>query len=196
MKLPTNKMQSPILGTVSQSTPTKVGKILGELLTEHGFSAAYVSSVTGVPQPTITRIIAGRVKDPRSETLAPLARFFHLSVPQLRGEEPIVNVQIEDKEGSAIHAPPEILRLIAVWSRIPFSQRAPLLKYMKALTKTERREIIDDDVYVIDELGGAEGFTPDLFTMASPRYLDWESAQEQTNARRDTLKLRKSKDPA
>jgi transcriptional regulator with XRE-family HTH domain len=39
---------------------------------------------TGVPQPTIHRVLSGRVADPRDGTLRPLATFFGVSVEQLR----------------------------------------------------------------------------------------------------------------
>ena len=43
---------------------------------------------TGVPQPTIHRILSGKVKDPRDGTLRPLAAFFGVTVEQLRTQLP------------------------------------------------------------------------------------------------------------
>lgn len=43
---------------------------------------------TGVPQPTIHRVLAGKVEDPRDGTLRPLAEYFGVTVEQLRTELP------------------------------------------------------------------------------------------------------------
>jgi SOS-response transcriptional repressor LexA len=43
--------------------------------------------VTGVPQPTIHRILTGESTDPRTKTLQPLADFFGISVSDLRDRE-------------------------------------------------------------------------------------------------------------
>jgi transcriptional regulator with XRE-family HTH domain len=43
-----------------------------------------LSEATGVPQPTISRILTGKSEDPRDSTLRPLAEFFGLSLNQLK----------------------------------------------------------------------------------------------------------------
>jgi len=43
-----------------------------------------LSRNTGVPQPTIHRILSGRVGDPRDGTLRPLAEYFGVTVEQMR----------------------------------------------------------------------------------------------------------------
>ncbi|WP_447940118.1 LexA family transcriptional regulator [Pseudoxanthomonas mexicana] len=43
-----------------------------------------LSRNTGVPQPTIHRVLSGRVADPRDGTLRPLAEYFGVTVEQLR----------------------------------------------------------------------------------------------------------------
>lgn len=53
-------------------------------------SANELARQTGVPQSTITRILTGKVKDPRTKQVQAIARFFNLSVAQLRGEEPLM----------------------------------------------------------------------------------------------------------
>lgn len=43
---------------------------------------------TGVPQPTIHRVLSGKVEDPRDGTLRPLAMYFGVKVEHLRTKEP------------------------------------------------------------------------------------------------------------
>ncbi|WP_282270034.1 XRE family transcriptional regulator [Stenotrophomonas sp. PS02298] len=51
---------------------------------EGGLSENQLSRNTGVPQPTIHRILSGRVEDPRDSTLRPLAEYFGTTVESLR----------------------------------------------------------------------------------------------------------------
>jgi transcriptional regulator with XRE-family HTH domain len=54
------------------------------LLTESGISENDLAEQTGVPQPTINRILRGLSRDPRDGTLRPLAEFFGVTVEELR----------------------------------------------------------------------------------------------------------------
>lgn len=44
---------------------------------------------TGVPQPTVHRIVSGDSPNPHPASVAALANYFHISVAQLKGKEPI-----------------------------------------------------------------------------------------------------------
>lgn len=57
---------------------------LRQLMSVNLLSENELSRNCGVPQPTIHRILAKRVKDPRDRTLRPLANYFGISVEQLR----------------------------------------------------------------------------------------------------------------
>lgn len=61
---------------------------LRHLMRVHVISENQLSRNTSVPQPTIHRILAGRVADPRDGTLRPLATWFGVTVEQLRTELP------------------------------------------------------------------------------------------------------------
>lgn len=63
---------------------TLVGKNLDWLMSRRKMTAYDVQRATGVPQPTIHRIISGESADPRSRTLQPLADFFQISLADLR----------------------------------------------------------------------------------------------------------------
>lgn len=64
-------------------------------------SANELARRTGVPQPTITRILKGESQDPDTATLAPLARYYSITVSQLRGEEPLIR---DAKIRAVVHA--------------------------------------------------------------------------------------------
>lgn len=54
------------------------------LIDKHGTNPTALAALTGVPQPTIHRILTGESKDPRSSTLQPLADHFNVMVEFLR----------------------------------------------------------------------------------------------------------------
>lgn len=56
---------------------------LAHLLAQAGTSENALSEMTGVPQPTINRILNKKSKSPRDATLYPIASYFGISVEQL-----------------------------------------------------------------------------------------------------------------
>jgi transcriptional regulator with XRE-family HTH domain len=54
------------------------------LLDKAELSENALADKTGVPQPTINRILRGQSRDPRDSTLEPIAKFFRVSVEALR----------------------------------------------------------------------------------------------------------------
>lgn len=64
-----------------------VSENLAYLLAKNGMNATLLAGRTGVPQPTIHRILTGESADPRTSTLAPLADYFGVSVAWLRTPE-------------------------------------------------------------------------------------------------------------
>jgi len=61
-----------------------IAKTLDALMKKRKVSQYALAEATGVPQPTIQRILAGVSKDPKTATLDPLAKFFDLSTAELR----------------------------------------------------------------------------------------------------------------
>lgn len=57
---------------------------LAYLIRKHGTNPTQLAKATGVPQPTIKRILDGTSDDPRTNTLEPLANYFECSVEYLR----------------------------------------------------------------------------------------------------------------
>jgi len=96
---------------LGMSTPDLLVKKNLEWLINQGRTNAYeLQRATGVPQPTIHRILSGESTDPRTKTLQPLADYFRVSVADLRdrdltslkGAEP-------DMESNAAYRPAEVV---------------------------------------------------------------------------------------
>jgi len=66
-----------------------VAEILTMLMAREGLSDNELAERTNIPQPTISRIKSGDSRDPRDSTLRPLAKYFRLSISQLRGDVPL-----------------------------------------------------------------------------------------------------------
>ncbi|MCE4552679.1 LexA family transcriptional regulator, partial [Xanthomonas hortorum] len=66
------------------SDMNRLSENLRRLMATESLSENQLSRNTGVPQPTIHRVLSGRVSDPRDGTLRPLAEYFGLSVEDLR----------------------------------------------------------------------------------------------------------------
>ncbi|MDT3467912.1 LexA family transcriptional regulator [Stenotrophomonas maltophilia] len=62
----------------------RLAENLRSLMDVESLSENQLSRNTGVPQPTIHRILSGRVADPRDGTVRPLADYFGVTVEQLR----------------------------------------------------------------------------------------------------------------
>jgi transcriptional regulator with XRE-family HTH domain len=65
------------------------GEILKDLMDSHGHNAYDLEELSGVPQPTIHRILKGEHGEPRKKTLDRLAAVYGLQAAHLRGEIPI-----------------------------------------------------------------------------------------------------------
>ena len=68
---------------------TRIGQILNRLMTEKKIRVAELARRVKLPQPTVYRIATGACEHPHLSSLAPIARFFSISVDQLKGHEPI-----------------------------------------------------------------------------------------------------------
>lgn len=67
----------------------KLGETLSRILFEKRIKATELARQTGVPQPTIQRIVAGTTSRPHPNSLRPIADFFDISVDQLKGDASI-----------------------------------------------------------------------------------------------------------
>lgn len=74
---------------------SKLIRNLNYLLNKHGLNPTELQNRTGVPQPTIHRILAGNSEDPRTRTLKPIANHFGVTVEHLRTGD----IERDDIEG-------------------------------------------------------------------------------------------------
>ncbi len=87
--------------------------------------SAELDRQTGLPQPTVHRIVEGESTRPHQDSLEALAKFFNLTIPQLKGLEPIEELQTK----------PETT-LPEGWHKIPMYTWEDVLNYAKS-NKTE-----------------------------------------------------------
>lgn len=67
----------------------KIKEILEKLMSSNGLNPTRLAAASGIPQPTIQRIIKGRHNTVNLETASALAQYFKITVSQLIGEIPL-----------------------------------------------------------------------------------------------------------
>ena len=72
--------------------PMKTREILRLLMKSEGITEYGLSESTGVNKSTINAILSGRSAEQRVATLEPLAKHFHITPEQLRGNDPIEGI--------------------------------------------------------------------------------------------------------
>ncbi|MBO6566480.1 MAG: helix-turn-helix transcriptional regulator [Pseudomonadales bacterium] len=80
----------------------QTGEILKKLMETQAISQYGLSLETEINQSTISGILRGRSKSPSDEVLTPIARFFEISLAQLRGYEPIADFGDENSHDNRI----------------------------------------------------------------------------------------------
>lgn len=70
-----------------------INDILSELMFAKRIKMIELAHETGVPQSTLSRILSGDTTHPHRSSLEPLANFFHVSIDQLLGKEPIASLK-------------------------------------------------------------------------------------------------------
>ena len=66
-----------------------VSTVLKELLVRHKISAMALHRSTGVPQPTLSRILSGKIVDPSDRHISRIAEYFNISTDRLRGRDDV-----------------------------------------------------------------------------------------------------------
>lgn len=69
---------------------TNLARNLKKLLLENVLTESELARKTGVGQPVINRMISGATRNPKIETLKPIAQFFAISVDQLIGNPAVL----------------------------------------------------------------------------------------------------------
>lgn len=79
----------------------KLSSTLKQLLTNANISEAELARRTGIAQPMVNRLATGKNKNPKLETLKPIAKYFSITFSQLLGEEELPkNIQNSDQFNS------------------------------------------------------------------------------------------------
>jgi hypothetical protein len=113
----------------------KLRENLKELMDSREENPHSLSNKTGVPQPTIHRILDGTSQDPRRSTLEPLARFFGVTVDELCGI-----VKSDHRPIPALHQ--EMLTLL---DKLGPEATEALLKAVSLLTKLNQSVVTDTE---------------------------------------------------
>lgn len=70
----------------------KLSSTLKQLLNSANISEAELARRTGIAQPMVNRLATGKNKNPKLETLKPIAKYFSVTFSQLLGEEELPNL--------------------------------------------------------------------------------------------------------
>lgn len=112
----------------------EIKDVLKALFEEHGLNANQLAAALDKKpaQPTIHRIESGESKNPRDETIEPIAKYFGITLGQLRGYEPL---------GAKLPPPtpalesPEVSRLIKAFGWLLADEKVEFLKELEAKAK-------------------------------------------------------------
>ncbi|MCD6056157.1 MAG: peptidase S24-like domain protein [Gammaproteobacteria bacterium] len=67
----------------------KISENLRKLMDDIKITEAKLARQTGIPQPTLHRILSGATRSPRGESLSKLANFLSVTISQLIGDDPL-----------------------------------------------------------------------------------------------------------
>jgi transcriptional regulator with XRE-family HTH domain len=108
-----------------------VAEILSRLMQQQDVSEYALARVTGVPQPTIHRILTGESSDPRTGSLRPIATYFGVSVAQLRGDEPLQGLPVPGQSCSSAEQ-----EFISQFRQLNEEERRVILRAVTALVQS------------------------------------------------------------
>jgi SOS-response transcriptional repressor LexA len=74
---------------MSITTSLMLSDILNRLLFQKKLRVAELSRQTGISQPTLQRMVTGTIENPHRSSLVSVANYFHITVEQLKGLQPI-----------------------------------------------------------------------------------------------------------
>ncbi len=110
---------------------------------EVGCNEANLARKTGIPQPTLHRILSGATKSPRGSSLAPIANFFSITINQLIGLDELPEDRVAGTHNSRIYG----------WTSIPiiaWQKVAIWNKFKQKLQQTNWKNWTSTDLSVSD----------------------------------------------
>lgn len=100
-----------------------ISTILKRLMFEQGLKTMELARRTGLPQPTVHRIVSGDAHNPHQASLVALAKYFDISVAQLKGDESIPRLAIETELRGLKQIPLISLQNATKWPNILKSEQ-------------------------------------------------------------------------
>lgn len=115
----------------AESTIVKpqINQILRKLMAEVDITEAELARKTGIPQPTLHRILSGSTKSPRGDSLLPLANFYCITINQLIGDEPLSDDRIPGTFNPNVHG----------WTTIPVITWEMAANWSKTKTQLKKQ---------------------------------------------------------
>ena len=109
---------------------TYTGKQLSRLMRDNDLSQSALSRATGVPQPTINRILSGITKEPRRDSVVRIANFFGVSSESLYKTSSITSDKTETEESAeGIY---KQIAMLTIMERIELLGRVALQIHIKS----------------------------------------------------------------
>lgn len=107
----------------------KLKKILNSLMKSEHISENELAKKSGVPQPTINRLLRGVTDNPRKKALDKLASYFSVSIDQLIGDETITDF------------PEQVTDKLKISERVPLIHWPMMAKFKSALLMKNDPEV-------------------------------------------------------
>lgn len=140
---------------------SKISQIMRRLMAEVKITEAELARRTGIPQPTLHRILSGATRSPRGDSLSPLANFFSITISQLIGDDALPKERIPGTYNPGIQG----------WTTLPmlsWEQSTQWPKLKAELMKTEWDQWTSTDTKI-----GPHGFGLMVSgDSMSPRFVD------------------------
>ena len=118
-----------------------IDKILAELMTRAGINQAELSRLSGVGQPTISRILKPNgpkgIKEPADKQVRPLAEHFGVSTDQLRGFVPLDGAEAVTEKRDRKTSAAEMVRQMLATQGKGLSEDA-----RRRLLATDRKSVV------------------------------------------------------
>lgn len=132
--------------------PSTLGKRLQQLMTEHGLSDNELSRRSGVPQPSIHRLVNDKTKSPKYDNVAKIARTLGVSADYLM-HGVVKDTAMPNVSGVAVGASAGLAAMGAS-SFLTACLGGPVIQALKALAPT--KQSLPPPVYLYPELSWLE----------------------------------------
>jgi transcriptional regulator with XRE-family HTH domain len=122
-------------------------EILKNLMFKRGLKSAELARLTGLPQPTVHRVVEGDSTRPHQDSLKALAAFFNLTIPQLKGIDPIdeLGVKVENPMPDGWHKIP-----VYTWDDIILFAKSNKTEVQKGRAETLTNADVNDAGFLIE----------------------------------------------